>query len=153
MIRYIKGDLFDHLKREDNIHICHIVNNQGRWGAGFTKALDKYSKIPKETYLEWYRSTGNFSLGEICFACTDNIDNIEVIHMLAQNGLPGKYNPKPVVYSALVDCMREVVFHTDKLSKIYCPKIGTGYGGGDWMVISALMEEIWQDRDVTVFEL
>jgi len=59
MIEYRKGNLFDHWR--DGDAIIHIVNDEGKFGAGFTKFLSERLPWTKRLYEDWMRETGNGS--------------------------------------------------------------------------------------------
>lgn len=143
----VKGDVLNDSPPGPKI-IPHICNDVGAWGAGFTAALDK--KWPEVG--EDFRQT---RVG-LCYVSSFIVESdIRVVNMVAQHLLPSKYNPRPLVYSVLVDCMRTVLDYDKGTTPIHCPKFGSGLAGGKWEFIEILIMEIWVNsgRNVTVYEL
>lgn len=156
-----------------SVVIPHVTNNLGAWGSGFVLALSKKWPIYlKERSPEFeYRREGKAkSLGFCQFVKTSSTSkdgsSIYVANMCAQLGISSKstppdsfsglYNDRPLRYSFLMECMREVkrsfydTYNNKALAKIVCPKFGSDRAGGNWDFITELIEEIWGDMDVTV---
>jgi len=164
------GDLFnfiyDRLNAGPNgssIIVPHVCNNINSFGAGFAGVLaEKYPSV-KENYHLIGPTVLKNSLGNI--QCVDINHNNKYRHklifvnMIAQNGLRGQNNRRPLNYAALVQCMIKVKHHTKNLKKedssenfeIHCPKFGTGLAGGRWEFVSDLIEDIWSDQKVFVY--
>lgn len=148
MINYLIGDLFTNpfLYCEDNVVIAHIVNNDGKWGAGFTKALNKFSPKPREVYL----AGGKKVLGthEVV-----DVGNVAVVNMVAQNGVRQYYSDQVVNYVALEICLKEL----DKIAAgkiLLMPKIGCGLGGGDFKIIQPMIEKtLISPEEIYVYRL
>lgn len=153
MITYKVGDLFENINSVKNkIIIPHIVNNNKKWGSGFVVPLGNKWPIAKETYL----NAPDLFLGETQFVKVSDSDNtIWVANMIAQNGLIGPMNPKPIKYSALIKCMQKVADTVVKnnYTEIYAPMFGSQRAGGNWELIEELINEIWKDIPVTIFKL
>lgn len=160
-IKYIEGDLFADLPKEDDgiIRVIpHVVNSWGKWGAGFVVPLGNKFPKARESYLEWHKrkTLPQFELG----VCEPVLlaDSLYVIHMLAQEGLGGK---RPLRYNALVHCLDAVGRFCKGLQqdnedcnvKIIAPAFGAGLGGGDWRVIEPLIHDCWYGLDVTIYYL
>jgi len=151
--RLVKGDVTNPIG--DGVKVIpHIISDLGVCGAGVAKAIVKkwpnilldIQKIKKDT--NWWK------LGFI--VRSDVEDDIIVLSMVAQEGLRGKDNPRPIKYVALVDCMKNVLsfVYPNSDYSIHCPKFGAGLAGGNWDFIEALIKEIWVDNqiNVTVYE-
>lgn len=148
MINFQKGNLFNHL--EEKVVIVHITNQRGNWGGGFTKYLSEkwptnlgdrspefvYKwKIPKLGECQWIEPEKDIIVVNMC--AQDNITN----------GLTRRCH-----YGYLSVCMNEVNKFIPIGWKILSPFLGTGIGGADKDIIKELLT-IWQDLDVTIFEL
>lgn len=146
MIIYEKGDLFTHSL--DNVIICHICNNLGKWGKGFVMAISKYSKKPEKEY----KSLEKYELGLTQYV---EIDTVVIANMIAQNGINSKYSKKcRVDYDNLEKCLKNVYeFNKSKNYKIYMPQIGTGLAMGDWNMIENMINRVFDGMDVYVFIL
>ena len=54
-IKYVKGDLFDHIGLiKQKIGIAHVCNDIGHWGAGFSGVLSKHYPLAEVSYRQSY---------------------------------------------------------------------------------------------------
>ena len=155
MIHYVKGDLLEGYCD----CICHQVNCQGRMGFGVAKQIrERYPEV-YETYLRRYQKHCDNRyeplLGTIDVVYIHNNDNVTaVINMYSQDGY-GRDGKRYTSYDAFADALHEIRQVIPEGYKIGFPKnIGCGLGGGNWNVISALIEEILgDDYDIYIYEL
>lgn len=156
-LEYKKGDVLNFDTDKPTV-IIHIVNNMGGWGAGFVIALSNKWEEPEQAYLE-----SEHNLGDVGFVKIPQT-NVVVANMCAQ--ILGYVNGKPPIrYEALEECLNKVgefitkenVFNGDKGNYVIrCPKIGAGLAGGDWNIISKMLQDILVEKfgiNTTVFEL
>ena len=170
MINYVVGDLFENLPEDKIVVVPHIVNSSGGWGAGFVVPLGLRYPASRERYLEFiaeHKLLEKRCLGKTDFVVVEeNQDRtIIVANMVGQKGVVSANNRKPIKYAALVKCMCEVAKHIrmmgwDDLSidvkkdvEIHAPKFGSGLACGNWALIEELIEEIWEDFNVTIYSL
>jgi hypothetical protein len=160
----IKGDIFstsldlvNSKSSGSTVIIPHVCNNIGGFGAGFSGDIEK--KFPEVAI--------NFSLGgKIKLGNTQFITVVEniitkhrliIANMVAQNGTISSKNRRPLHYPSLVKCMVSVadlaqsLTQTDKKIKICAPKFGSGLAGGNWNFIADLIDDIWSNHSVMVF--
>lgn len=159
MVVYVKGDATKPQGGGQKI-IVHIVNDSGRWGAGFVKALSAKSPKPELAYREWYRQhqeRGDYflPLGHVQFV--DCSATITVANMVAQHSTYSKqYNPHPISYDALEYALRKVAkVAISEGATVHMPRIGAGLARGNWEVIESIINRTLtlNDVDVTVYEL
>ena len=159
MITYLKGDATQSIGEGCKI-IIHICNDIGMWGAGFTKSLSKHYPKAEEVYRERFSSSDKESscLGMIQFV--DISDEIKVINMIAQKGVRTSWNPVPIDYAALNECLYLVSsirtgegehFVLDNSRSIHMPKIGCGLAGGSWDIIEPMIQRHFVLNDIPVF--
>ena len=160
MLRYVDGDAsVPELYTDKHNYLFHIVNNIGRWGAGFTKSLNK--NIPQcgkdyRAYMNYHKGTDNRRLlGD--FFQTEVSSNFSVVHLFAQKGVRGPQNPHPLDYAHLNKCMKNFKkylkvegIHSSKVC-IHMPKIGTGLAGGQWNKIAPSIERILGQCETVVY--
>jgi len=155
MIKYVIGDLFDHIPQNKQIIICHITNNIGAWGSGFVVPLGQCFPEARRQYLLFPQQ-----LGETQFV---KCGNVIVANMCAQSGIMSHstgdreyVNEKPIRYAALANCLIQVKDYAMKKCdldvEIYAPAFGSDRAGGDWYIISELLNEII-NYNVTIFSL
>jgi O-acetyl-ADP-ribose deacetylase (regulator of RNase III) len=158
MIHYVKGDATEPIGEGHKL-IVHICNDIGAWGAGFTAALDvKWSQVGFR-YKSWCANLDGYSppmnLGDVQFVSVDK--RMDIANMIAQNGLRSKYNPTPIDYDALKECLKRVCDYYSLrftwLPTIHMPRIGTGLAGGKWELIEPIIQEELADFDVYVYDL
>lgn len=151
-IKYVEGDLFEHVKKLPLPTIVpHVVNCHGKWGSGFVVPLGRIFPIAKQEYENWCKNVGHRnpldSLGETQIVEVSNEPLICVANMMAQT-LGGS---RPLFYNHLCRCMDEVASVALKQKAILvAPAFGAGLGGGDWRIIEKLIEDCWLYRDIEV---
>lgn len=152
--------------------IAHIVNDQGKWGAGFTYSLSRNWPEAERDYRLWHRyrtnitldRTKGFHLGNVRYTLvqggTADTANPEeplwVAHMCAQEGLIGGVNRRPLRYDALGACLMDVAVFADLVkASVHMPKIGSGLAGGDWDIIKEMLYDAFDRNSIkyVVYEL
>ena len=155
MIHYVKGNLLD----SGCDYICHQVNCHGVMGSGISKQIkERWPEVYEKYRREYERYTRQGFSPERQIGSIDmvNVDNSKrcVINMYSQRtfGYDGK---RYTSYDAFANALELIRAHTLSDATIGFPKnIGCGLGGGNWKVISALIEEILgEDYDVYIYEL
>jgi O-acetyl-ADP-ribose deacetylase (regulator of RNase III) len=153
LLRFVKGDAT--LPQGSNLrYVLQIVNDEGKYGAGFSGSLSaRWPKVETE-YRSWWRERyGKLNLGDI--QEVQILSDLVVINMVAQHGIVGKDNPKPIDYKALQACLSKA---GDVISEfnasVHMPRIGCGLAGGDWEEVEKLVEAELLKRsiDVTVYD-
>ena len=154
MIHYVKGNLLD----SDCDYICHQVNCQGVMGSGIAKQIRErwpWVFTSYHTYCNRRKSNSESPLGEIWGVSIDH-DNRNaqwVVNMFSQDSY-GYDGSRFTSYDAFAECLIKMRGRLPKDKAIGFPKnIGCGLGGGNWKVISALIEEILgKDYEVYIYE-
>ena len=154
LLKFVKGDATIPLG-SNNRYVLQIVNDEGKYGAGFSGALARrWPKVEIE-YRKWWRERyGKLLLGDI--QVIQILSDLVVINMVAQKGIVGPKNPKPIDYSALQKCLDKAGDEASQhSSSIHMPRIGTGLAQGDWSLIEPLIEQELLKRglNVTVYDL
>jgi len=149
MIIYKKGDLLD----APQLNIIHQVNCKGSMGAGIAKSIKNKYPLVYEDYLYMIKSELSHDkcllLGES--TCTLINDNSQRLFNLFGQVDYYPRNKRHTDYNALESGFTKIkhCYNGD----IAMPKIGCGLGGGDWKVVSKIIEEVFNDRDVYIYEL
>jgi len=151
-IHYLVGDATKPRGEGQKI-IAHIVNDKSKkWGAGFGYAVtDKWPKVAKD-FSRW-ATKENLNLGNYHFY--DISEDLHIFHMVAQHGYGPSASPR-IRYRALSSCLDSLSKIALKLSAtVHMPRIGTGFAGGNWSVVSELIDEMVIKRGVavTVYDL
>jgi len=132
-IEYVKGDLFT----TNHKVIMHGCNDRGVMGSGVAKIIrEKYPNAYKK-YNRYCEAHGDVG-GEVVFVK----ENEKVIaNAITQHGF-GRDGHRYVNYEWIAQCIKKVdemcEFHG--VSHVAMPAIGAGLGGGEWKVISQIIE-------------
>ena len=150
MVHNVIGNLLD----SNCDYICHQVNCQGVMGSGIAKQIrERWPKV-YESYVHFvdhHNKQGDGLLGKILIS---NISGRpKVINMFSQDTY-GYDGMRYTSYDAFAQCLTTIADHVPEHRFIGFPKnIGCGLGGGNWKVISALIEEILgKDYEVYIYE-
>lgn len=137
-IEYVKGDLFD-----TNIRaIAHGCNAQGVMGSGVARIVKERYPEAFRRYRNYYEKEGSLKLGDIIVVpCDYNGENKIIVNAITQEFF-GRNGRRFVSYDAVAESMAKInhMFEVYGISEIAMPQIGAGLGGGDWNVISAIIE-------------
>ena len=151
MIRIVEGSI---LNAVEDI-ICQQVNCQGVMGAGLAKQIrDKYPAVytSYKKFCDGYNYNDRMTLlGQIQ---TTMVSDGKIIANLF-----GQYNygrdKQHTEYNALTGCLEQIL----ELAKLFNDSIaipynlGCGLAGGDWSIVYAIIEEVFDDYDVTIYKL
>ena len=158
-IKYVVGDATHPIGKGGKI-ICHIVNDENQWGAGFVLALSKRWKAPEEDYRFLF-DTPSVSpelkaLGSVRMIPVEyEYDNtIAVANIIGQSGVNYPWRrDAPIRYDAVRTALTEVNQYAVGLeSTLHMPRMGCGLGGGKWEEIEKIINEVIT-VDVTVYDL
>ena len=155
MIHYVKGNLLD----SDCDYICHQVNCQGVMGSGIAKQIRERWPIVYKVYKNRYDYhtligvTSEDMLGNVDMIPIDDDGTRFVFNMYSQADY-GYDAKRYTSYNAFAICLGMIGAMMPNGCKVGFPKnIGCGLGGGNWKVISALIEEILgKDFEVYIYE-
>ena len=154
IIRFVKGDA-TLPQGSNNRYILQIVNNEGKYGAGFSGALSKRWPKAESEYRQWWREQyGKLKLGDI--QVVQVLSDLVVINMVAQVGIVSAENPKPIKYEALQACLAKAGIEISKFNaSVHIPRIGCGLSQGSWSEVEPIIEQELLKRgiNVTVYDL
>lgn len=149
MVKIIEGNLFD--TKADII--CHQCNCQGVMGSGVAAEVKRRYPEVFQVYRRDYEQ-GKLKLGYVCFAEASTGQIIANLCGQEKYGYDGKQYTH---YDKLQECFGGVVEYAKKFSEK--PVIAFPYlmschrGGGDWKVVSQMIEETFQDFEVEIWRL
>jgi O-acetyl-ADP-ribose deacetylase (regulator of RNase III) len=140
----IEGDLLE----ADCDIIAHGCNCFHTFGSGIARQIKK--KYPKAFRVDKGSSyASKAKLGTFTMAAGD-----PTIYNLYTQFRYGR-NQRYLDYEALFKSLQAMKNDIDSMGwdkpKIGFPKIGCGLGGGDWRIVSAMIETVFDDRDVYVY--
>lgn len=125
---------------------CNCFNTMG---AGLAKEIKE--KIPEAYEADQKTKKGDIrKLGDFSYAILDNglaVINCYTQYRYGRNHEDG--DKFPVDYEAITLCLRKI----NKIlpgKSIGVPLIGCGLAGGDWNIVSKIVEKELKDLDVTI---
>lgn len=137
--------------------ICHQVNCKGNMGRGVAKTFRSLYPIAYNNYLSWCKEAAKDTkqlLGQTLF-CIEETGT--TCCMFAQDDWHG-HNVCNTNYSAFRDCCKAIgqwvdSFHT-KTYEVNMPYgIGCGLGGGDWLIVKAILDDEFKDYNLILWKL
>ena len=153
-LTYVKGDATSPRGRGVRL-IVQIVNDRGlTWGGGFALAVRKKWPHVQDQFTTWATSNrSQFRLGSTVFIRVSS--SVVLANLIAQHGYGPSPNPR-IRYGALVSCLHDVQrFALANQASLHMPRLGSGQAGGNWSIVSELLEESLcrVGLDVTVYDL
>ena len=151
MIHYVKGDLL----ASDCTVIGHQVNCLNTMGAGIARQIKRL--YPHAYLADCATKSGDRSkLGlAIGVPCLDtNLSQVTIWNIYGQYDLGGKV--VQTEYKALekgLKTMADYYKDADPYPRIGFPKIGCGLAGGNWTVVADILNRVFTDRAIYVYEL
>ena len=141
-LKYTKGDLVRDAERDFDV-IGHGCNCYCTFGAGIALSVKK--KYPRAYDADRATALGDRDkLGDLSVWSNNNIIILNMYTQWHYKGSEVKAD-----YDAIRESMKKVKkYYTGK--KIGFPLIGAGLAGGDWNVISKIIEDELKGEDVTV---
>jgi O-acetyl-ADP-ribose deacetylase (regulator of RNase III) len=154
-IEYITGDATNPQGIGPRI-IVHVCNDVGGWGRGFVVALSRRWAEPERRYRAWYHGAEAtpFALGQVQFVPVE--DQLWVANLIGQHDIRPHQGVPPVRYEAIREGLARVAtFAQQQRASVHMPRIGAGLAGGDWDVISQIVEDELTAKSisVTVYDL
>jgi len=148
-IEYVKGSVVD---AAESI-IAQGCNAQGVMGSGVAKAIrDKWPEVFKPYATHCKRC--NEPMGTISFTATWDGEKM-IANMITQRfyGRDGKrYVDYDAIKKAMAFLNRRAGMFSSHPHRVAMPKIGAGFGGGDWEIISQIIEEESTNFQPVVYE-
>jgi O-acetyl-ADP-ribose deacetylase (regulator of RNase III) len=150
-MRFVIGDLLDHFEAGDVDAIVHVCNCQGVMGSGL--ALQVKSRFP-DAYDAYIRSMSSTEidnrLGTISFSKHEDKRFIFNLHAQFYYG-SGKH--RYLNYEALYKCLCSVASHMKmyNVNSLGIPYLlGCNRAGGDWKIVHAMIEAVFEKIDIKV---
>lgn len=132
-ITYINGDLF----ATGIEHIVHGCNAQGVMGSGVAKIIKEQYFDAYAFYAAQYDQHG-LKLGDVQFVPANGK---VIVNAITQDNF-GRDGKRYVDYDAVAAAMKTInrLLTLSGYTQVAMPKIGAGYGGGDWDTIANIIE-------------
>jgi O-acetyl-ADP-ribose deacetylase (regulator of RNase III) len=148
MIKLVDGDL---LKATENL-IVHQVNCQGEMNSGIAEQVKKQFPSAYNDYIRYTRHKyPNQLLGDILVSGIG--ENRAIVHLFAQEtyGYDGKrYTSYDAFYEGLLRIKEAIRWNS--LSVAFPYNIGCDRGGADWLIISNMIQTVFEGFSVTIYK-
>lgn len=155
-IKYRKGDVLEAFRNGEVDVVIHQTNCQGVMGSGIARQIkEQYPEAYKEYKELQEDGCGKLYLGEVSAAVGIKRVNQKRHGMILNVNGQDKYidrNKCNTNYAYLAVGLIASCEYLEKADVVAMPKIGAGLGGGDWNVIEAIINSVFHDRDVFVYE-
>jgi O-acetyl-ADP-ribose deacetylase (regulator of RNase III) len=153
-IGYLRGDATQPRGSGERI-VVQVVNNKAiTWGKGFSVAVRREWPHAQKEFTEWILARrSEFKLGSVHYACLR--DSLELASLVAQHGYGPSLFPR-IEYLALEECLSKLASHAKEArASVHMPRIGCGEAGGDWNIVSEIIDEqiCRKGIEVTVYDL
>lgn len=136
--------------------ICHQVNCQGKMGAGVALAIRRKWPIAYNEYMAAHDKK-ELQLGNVIFATVS--PDLYVVHLCGQNryGYKGVFTNYDALHKAVChvsEVRNEAIERIHVPIPIYFPnKMGSGFGGGDWKIVSNIISTYIEDAIIVNYSL
>lgn len=148
-IQYIKGDLFS----TEHKYILHGCNSRGVMGSGVARIVRDRYPLAYERYTIW--CSKGFRLGSSLLVDCGDKTIINAVTQQNYGKVSEQQGPNPkryVSYDAVATIFEELETLIPN-STIAMPLIGCALGGGDWSVVSAIIESSCKTISSVVYQL
>lgn len=147
-MKYIQGDI-----TTTDLTIAHGVNCQNKMGSGVAKALyTKWPQVKEQYHIRCDNWSSDYppllgSVQQVSIGARNPVYNLFTQQYYGYDGR------RYLNYGAIASGFLHLVNNVG-LKEIAIPKIGCGLAGGDWNIVSSLIEDIAKDKMiVTVYSL
>ena len=146
-MKKIEGDLIKSALNNEFDAIIHGCNCFHTMGAGIARTV---KQVFPEAYVADVQDTKKGDIDKLgtCSIAEVDRDGVKVTIINAYTQYQ-YWNEMDVDYDAVRSCMKQIKENFSG-KRIGLPMIGAGLAGGDWDIISAIMEEELVDEDVTL---
>lgn len=148
-IKYVKDDLFNFVNY-GCVHLAHGCNSKGKMGKGIALEIKNRFNFAYLDYVKSDRELGtvvrSHSLSCVIYNC------------ITQQNYGNNPNIQYVSYEAIEKCVdfisKDLEWHQNPdLVRVAMPKIGSSLGGGDWNIISEIIEKSSKSFTPLVFTI
>lgn len=151
-MKYVKGDLVKMLDNGEFDAIIHGCNCFCKMKSGIARQItDRWPSVAEADLLTIKGDKSKLGTSQMCYVKTKTTAGI-VINAYTQYyyGHDGK---QYVDYNAIEDVFSKLnSYRSFRLLTFGIPKIGCGLAGGDWEVVSSIIEGATPDLNITVVE-
>lgn len=154
-MKFVQGDILTPNKEERQVMVCHQVNCKGVMGAGLAKQVKKTHPFIYFAYKEKCREikAGAGGLGDVQFRTASARFGYVVANIFGQDdyGRGKLYTDYNALRKALEEIAESFPSYTIRIPYF----MGCGLAGGDWNIVSQIIEEtlVTKGIDVEIWQL
>jgi O-acetyl-ADP-ribose deacetylase (regulator of RNase III) len=154
-IDYVRGNVLEPRGTGPKV-LVHVVNDATpNWGGrGVASAIRKHWPQAQEDFQQWVASSrANLKLGRVRYFDLDK--TFTIASLVAQHGY-GESSVPRIRYTAIENGLKQIATAaSERSASVHMPRIGTGYGGGVWLVIQEIILNSLSQMGipVTVYDL
>jgi len=149
MIKHVKGDLLDFYGRGEIDVLGHVCNCQRLMGSGVALQIKNKYPYAYQAYVEFDTIHG-LDLGTVSWG-VDGDKAIANLHAQDNYGRGRRFIDYEAFYKCLEDVKGMMLLNEHK--KIGFPyRIGSDRAGGDFRIVLAMIEVVFEDMDVLIVE-
>lgn len=149
-IPIINGDILTPNDSVNGVIVCHQVNCQGYMGAGLALQVKKSHPNVYRLYKDKCTqiAAGIGGLGDVQFCCCISSSGYIIANIFGQDkcGRDKQYTDYNALRSALQHIAAAFPSYTVRIPFM----MGCGLGGGDWNVVSQIIDETLVKNDIKV---
>ena len=146
MISFANGDIFNYV--QDGDIVLHQVNCKGVMGSGLALQIRKMFPDAYESYKSYCKENDYNCLGDVFLTRVKLHDiSFTIGNCFGQESFGTR--KVQTDYKALEQCFKEIKLISHANHRILITYyIGCGLGGGDWRIVSKMIEDILGDCNV-----
>lgn len=145
-IQYLVGNLLECTQPV----LVHGCNNYGVMGSGVARQIRAKWPHVYDVYHQYHLEHG-LELGEVIPATAE--EDLIVLNAITQDGF-GRDGQVYVKYDAITECFKKIdaLMAKHGFPELALPRIGAGLGGGDWQIISEIINTTAQSYTPIVYD-
>ena len=151
-ITYLMGDVTNpDIKEKNGGIICHVNNDENRWGSGVVMAISGKWKNTKEEYHKILPE--NRKVGNVQFVLVDETKSLYVANMIAQNGTGhNEYGVPAVNYAAIEVTLNKAAEMAGSMNvDLHLPRIGCSLAGCSWQIVELIINRVLRNHKCNVY--
>lgn len=140
-MKFVDGNILTPNAEDKMVIVCHQVNCKGVMGAGLAKQIMQTHPDVFNLYKDKCTQiqAGIGGLGDVQYCCVLAEVGYMVANVFGQDGY-GR-NKRHTDYDALRKAFEHIAFFWPKATIRIPYMMGCGLGGGDWAIVSQIIEE------------
>jgi hypothetical protein len=145
-IKYLIGDATAPQSENGQGIICHVCNDEKKWGSGFVISVSKRWPQPEAEYRRM--TINDMKVGNFQLVVVGN--NLIVANIIGQSGLRFRrsgFGVPAVDYAAIETALSKIAGVAKSMNlDLHMPRIGSFRSGGNWEVMEVIIKRAIRDK-------